>query len=164
MADTEGRVVWRVTCAMRATRFLLLQNEHNYENGLVCSRAFSIAIMHMYPSALPAISSACELMISAMNSSLKASRSLRHRRPPGKTTGLPCGVNGPPWALDGRRGCKAARLRAASSASLFCSLLSATTYERIQYRLKTQASSSFASVHMYINICRVDLAWFIDFY
>lgn len=48
-----------------------------------------------YPNVDPVINSACELMISAINSSLKASCALRHFLPPGKTRGRSFGVLGP---------------------------------------------------------------------
>lgn len=57
-----------------------------------------------YPKVDPTISSACELITSAMKSSLNASRSLRHLRPPGNTSGRSFGVNGPPFAFDNRFG------------------------------------------------------------
>lgn len=47
-----------------------------------------------YPRVEPIINSACELMISAIKSSLYASFGFRHFRPPGNTTGRSCGVLG----------------------------------------------------------------------
>ena len=44
---------------------------------------------------VPVINSACELIISAINSSLNASLGHRQRRPPGKKIGRSCGTSGP---------------------------------------------------------------------
>lgn len=63
-----------------------------------------------YPRALPAINSACELITSAMKSSLNASFAVCHLRPPGSTIGRSCGVRGPLLAERRRVICSAINL------------------------------------------------------
>lgn len=55
----------------------------------------------VYPSVDPLINSAWALIVSAINSSLYASRAFLHFLPPGKTNGRSLGVLGPSRIFDG---------------------------------------------------------------
>lgn len=76
--------------------FLSSRTNEKQING-IRNCCWTLLIEMAYPNAEPAINSACELITSAMNSSLNASLGLRHLRPPGNTNGRSCGVRGPPW-------------------------------------------------------------------